>query len=225
MLNTELGHLRVRVVVTDRADGDMHPERVEPDVLAARQRAVAGTLWPMLDQVHGTDVVVFPSLADAPVGDVAVSRPGGTPVAVWAADCAPVALIGGEGTIAMVHAGWRGLAAGVLDAAHGAVRDADGGVAWAVLGPAIGPCCYEFSMHDLAAVASRLGVQPETITGATSWGTVALDVPAAIRAGLARHGVDLAVTGPCTGCDERWYSHRCRAEPGRHALVAWTEAT
>ena len=223
MLTTDVGPWRVRVVATDRLDGDMHPERVAPDVLAARQRAVAGTVWPMLDQVHGTDLVAFPSLVDAPIGDIAMIRPGRSPVAVWAADCAPVALVGGEGTIAMVHAGWRGLAAGVLDVALRAVRGADGQVARAVLGPAIGPCCYEFSADDLAAVATGVGVEADAITGTTSWGTVALDVPAAIGAGLARGGVELAATAPCTGCDERWFSHRCRAEPGRHALVAWAE--
>ena len=224
LLTTEVGRWRVRVVATDRSDGDMHPERVAPDLLAARQLAVTGTVWPMLEQVHGTDVVSFPSLVDAPVGDIAVSRSGGSPVAVWAADCAPVALVGRRGTIAMVHAGWRGLAGGVLDVAVRAANDADGGVAAAVLGPTIGPCCYEFSAADTVVVAAGVGAAADEITGVTAWGTPALDVPAAVGVALARHGLAVAASCPCTGCDERWFSHRRRAEPGRHALVAWSEA-
>jgi polyphenol oxidase len=51
----------------------------------------------------------------------------------------------------------------------------------------------------------------------------ALDVPAAVRAGLARRAIELDVAGTCTGCDRRFRSHRRRAELERHALVVWFE--
>jgi copper oxidase (laccase) domain-containing protein len=135
-----------------------------------------------------------------------------------------VSLVGAQATIAMVHAGWRGLQAGVLDAGLDAVGEADGAVVAAVLGPSIHACCYEFGEGELRDVARGLGLRPEAIRGTTTWGTTALDVPAAIRTVLQRRDVGLTASGPCTGCDERWFSHRCRAEPGRHVLVAWGEA-
>lgn len=217
------GH-HVRVVCTERTDGDMHPERVSADDLARRQRAVTGTTWSMLDQVHGRGVVEMNSQDQAlPVGDVAVSPLGGPPVAVWAADCAPLALIGTDGRVAVVHAGWRGLTAGVVDAGFAALEAPGVSVEVAVLGPVIHPCCYEFAPAELARVAASLDCDPKDVTATTSWGTPALDVPAAIGAAVAHHGLDVIARGPCTGCDPRWFSHRRRRDVGRHALIAWSE--
>ena len=226
LLDRPVGAHAVHVVATDRTDGDMHPERVDPADLAERQRRVAGRTWPMLDQVHGVVVVAFdqPQRAAPAVGDVAVTDAGGPPVAVWAADCAPVALVGSGAGIAVVHAGWRGGAAGVLPAGVEAISSRGESVVAAVLGPVIRPCCYEFGSPDIAIVAEALEVDPTAITGRTTWGTTALDVPAAVRLALSRHEVALTDRELCTGCDARWYSHRRRHELGRHALVAWSEA-
>ena len=107
-----------------------------------------------------------------------MSRAGGSPVAVWAADCAPVALVGRRGTIAMVHAGWRGLAAGVLDVAVRAVNDADGSVVAAVLGPTIGPCCYEFSAADISGVGAGVGAADPILVSTKFTGRLILAPPA-----------------------------------------------
>jgi copper oxidase (laccase) domain-containing protein len=61
---------------------------------------------------------------------------------------------------------------------------------------------------------------PAEIAGTTVDGSTALDVPAAVRSALAHHGIELDVVGPCTGCDDRWFSHRVRTDLGRHATVA-----
>jgi hypothetical protein len=213
----------VVVVATERSDGDVHATGVDPPVLVCRQLASTGRRWVMLDEVHGTNVVMAgpddvatPQTPVAGVGDVLVGT-GDPALAVWVGDCAPVVLIGDDRIVAC-HAGWRGLAAGVLDVAV----DAAGGRSTAVLGPCIHPCCYEFGAADLAVVASALGVDPATITGTTTVGTRALDVPAAVLQGLTRRGVDVDVAGSCTRCDDRWFSHR-RGDAGRHAVVVWTE--
>ena len=123
LLRRPIGGRDVTVVCTERSDGDVHPLRVPWRDLRERQRTTTGRTWAMLEQVHGADVVDHgPEEArDAGpvigVGDVLVAGAGQT-VAIWAADCAPLVLIDGNGLIVGCHAGWRGLAAGVIDAAR-----------------------------------------------------------------------------------------------------------
>lgn len=221
---------RVAVVaVSERGDGDVHPERVDADALRRRQIDLTGAAWVMLDEVHGTDVVAIDALSVvehplAGTGDVMLAERCDAPVAIWAADCAPLALFGADGATRVVaHAGWRGLAAGVLDVAVDALESTGTTVAAAVLGPCIHGCCNEFGSVDLELVANGVGAEVAAVTSATSWGTPSLDVPAAVTAGLARRGIGLDVVGSCTGCDRRFRSHRRRIEPERHALVAWFE--
>lgn len=213
------------VGATERADGDVHPVRVAADELRRRQRELVGSTWVMLDQQHGADVhtVASQPAPDWPLagtGDVLVAPVEvAGPLAVWAADCAPIVLLGADGTRVAAHAGWRGLAAGAVDAA----ADAVGVVDAAVLGPCIHRCCYEFDPDDLDAVAAAVALHPDEVRGPTSWGTSALDVPATVAALLARRGITLDVSGPCTGCDVRFRSHRRRGDLARHALVTWVE--
>jgi len=224
LLRREFGGRLVVAIATERSDGDMHPLRVDADRLVSRQLAASQRSWVMVNEVHGLDV--HRCTRDEPrrgvvgVADVVVSTDGDDPLAIWVADCAPVVLFDSVGAVVACHAGWRGLAAGVVDVAVGEVVRP----VVAVLGPCIHPCCYEFGDDDLDLVAGGVGADRAQISGATSEGRRSLDVPAAVRSALARHDIELAVTGPCTGCDERWYSHRVRADLGRHAVVAWSEA-
>jgi polyphenol oxidase len=214
------------VVASERGDGDVHPETVEAGVLRARQRSITGRAWAMLDEVHGVEVCHIHAPPAGPMaarGDVLVTSRADVHLAVWAADCAPLVLVGASGTTVAAHAGWRGLAMGVVDVAVDVLHDLDEAVAIAVLGPAIHQCCYEFGNDDLRAVAAGAGVERGLIRGQTTSGSAALDVPAAVRGVLERRGVTLDVTGPCTGCDHRWFSHRARRDAGRHAVIAWTE--
>jgi copper oxidase (laccase) domain-containing protein len=210
-------------VVSERRDGDVHPIAVGAETLRRRQRALTGREWTMVDQVHGTAVFRTPD-AQAEVcwpvaGTADVVVASSTPVAVWAADCAEIMLFDRDGAVVGCHAGWRGLAAGILDVA---VNETTSPVA-AVLGPCIHPCCYQFGERELQLVADGVQLAPEFIAGTTSHGALALDVPAAVVAALARHGIELDVIGPCTGCDGSWFSHR-RGDVERHAVVAWYEA-
>lgn len=223
---------RLRVVATDRTDGDIHPLNVAAHELGIRQRSVTSPdrRWSMVDQVHGVDVIDIDvdRRADgdgdrgwAPtsgVADVIVTKKTLSPIAIWAADCAPIVLAADDGTLVGAHGGWVGLAAGVVDVAVAAATRGGGAVVAAVLGPVIHPCCYEFDLEDLARV-------PDAVEGRTAGGRRALDVPATVAASLARNGIELDASGPCTGCDDRWFSHRVRSEPGRHAVVAeWSVA-
>ncbi len=229
LLRRDIGGRIAVAAVTEGSDGDVHPESVDADTLWRRQRAATGSRWVMLDEVHGVDVVTVDSLASvewptAGTGDVLVAQRSTEILAVWVADCAPVALFGADGRSRVVaHGGWRGLADGVLDVAVDALEATGTHVGAAVLGPCIHPCCYEFGAEDLDRVANGVGAPSAALTASTSWGTQALDVPAAVAAGLARRGIEIDVAGTCTGCDRRFRSHRRRSEPERHALLAWFE--
>jgi copper oxidase (laccase) domain-containing protein len=185
----------------------------------------------MVDQVHGAAALWVGSDAGAvdrwPVlgeADVIVSEGGlSRAVGVWAADCAPIALFGAAGTVVGAHAGWRGLAAGVVDVAVDVLSRRHEAVVAAVVGPMIHAECYAFGVDELAAVALGIGAEAAAITTVTSDGQIALDVPAAVTAALGRRNVTPDVLGDCTGCDRRWFSHRVRTDIERHALVAWIE--
>ena len=113
-------------------------------------------------QVHGTTVLCSRTDPDIPEQDSATTQPpieadgqatsiAGIGAMVLTADCLPVAL-GIDGAVAMVHAGWRGLAAGVLEEGVRAVRELGGeGELVAVIGPGAGPCCYEVGEEVHAA--------------------------------------------------------------------------
>lgn len=216
------------VTTSTRTDGDMHPHRTAPSDLGRRRRALVDLPWTMLDQIHGVGTVTVdhPGAGDGATGDVVVLDCDDAAVGVWAADCAPVAVIAPDGVVALVHAGWRGLAAGVLAAACDAVGVGVGGrrPGVAVLGPCIRACCNEFGRSDLDAVAAGCGLRAEQVTATTSWGSPALDVPAAVRAALQERTVMLVDEASCTGCDQRWFSHRRRHDLGRHVTAVWREA-
>jgi YfiH family protein len=152
-------------------------------------------------QVHGARVVVDGRGVEEADGQATTAREVAAIVLV--ADCLPVALAGPD-AVAMVHAGWRGLAAGVLEAGVEAA-----GAVCAAIGPGIGPCCYEVG-DDVRAV---FGTSERT-----------LDLKAIARARLQAAGVrDVHDCGLCTSCQaERFFSHRRdRGVTGRQAGLAW----
>jgi copper oxidase (laccase) domain-containing protein len=231
----EAARQRLRWAVADRSIGDVHPGRVPLAELARRQRATSGDRWVMIDEVHGTEIVDVDAIvgragatslpALVATGDVLSTRVPGRQLGVWVGDCAAIAVLGDGGTVVALHAGWAGLAAGIVDVALCQLARRGERPVEAVRGPVIGPCCYEFGVADLERVATGAQVAVERIIGETNDGGVALDVGAAVRAALERHGVRPTEVPGCTGCaGERWYSHRARGDLGRHALVAWSEA-
>jgi YfiH family protein len=189
----------------------------DPEAVAENRRRLAAALG--LDpeqvvfalQVHGTRLIRQPSSEQLPEADGhVVTEPGPAPM-VLAADCLPVALHGPAG-LAMVHAGWRGLAGGILGAAAEAVE-----AETAAIGPGIGPCCYEVGDEVLEAF------------GDLGEGAVAgrmLDLPEVARRRLAEAGVArVESAGLCTSCErELFFSHRRdHGRTGRQAGLAWLE--
>jgi YfiH family protein len=167
-------------------------------------------------QVHGTAVNVIDELAGtggAPVeveADAHASALRDVGAMILAADCLPVAL-GCAGAVAMVHAGWRGLAAGVLEEGVRAVGGLGEGEIVAVVGPGAGVCCYEVGseVHDAFGGAHRVGRNLDLR---------AIAHERLLAAGVGRvHDVDA-----CTICDVRLFSHRREgARAGRQAGIAW----
>jgi YfiH family protein len=178
--------------------------------------------WTCLRQVHGTRVVHVeaPGAGTGEHADASVTTVAGAPLAVFTADCASVALAGDDGVVAAVHAGWRGLVEGVVEATVARLRELGATSVVAALGPCIHVECYEFGEADLATAAARLG---DEVRGRTAHGRPALDVPAAVRAALRRAGAALVHDeDACTACEaDRYYSHRARGEVERQAMVVW----
>jgi purine-nucleoside/S-methyl-5'-thioadenosine phosphorylase / adenosine deaminase len=211
---------------TGRAEGDLghlgeYVHEVRPDV-EARRRAVLDRQWTWLRQVHGDRIVRVEGAGDGAgsAADGSVTTHTESALAVLTADCAPVALAAFPNVVAVVHAGWRGLLAGVIERAAEAVRTAGGTDVVAAIGPCIHPECYEFGGEDLDLIADAIG--PE-VRSRTSGGIPALDLPAAVRASLVRARVEVAYDADaCTACAaERFFSHRARREKERQAVVAW----
>lgn len=204
---------------TDRTHGDLNgPLTSVPSSVLPR----APRPWTWLEQVHGADVVVVtaPGEHAGAVADAAVTAESGCTLVVRSADCAPIVLLGG-GAVGVVHAGWRGLLAGVVEAAVAALRAISDDPVEARLGPCIHPCCYEFDGPGRAELVARVGPAAEATT---TWGTPAVDLPAAVAAELARVDVALPERSPgCTACGHRWWSHRARQDPQRIATAAWLE--
>ena len=176
-----------------------------------------------LKQVHGIDVAAEPGF-DEPEADAAVTRVPGTVLAILTADCLPVVFASRDGSeIAAAHAGWRGLAAGVLEATVAAMRTPPSQVqAW--LGPAAGPALYEIGQDVFDAFVGR-DPMAEAAFVATRPGHWKVDLPALARLRLQRAGLSLdAISGGrhCTLADpQRFYSHRRDRRTGRLATLAW----
>ena len=212
-----------RVAVTDRADGDLAVGG-DPAVLAERRRALVDLPWTWLRQVHGDRVVVVgaPGAGAGEEADAAVTAVTGAVLAVHTADCGPIGLVADGGAVAVAHAGWKGLAEGVVERSADALRAVADGPVRAVVGTHIGVECYEFGSEELSGLVARLGPEVE---GRTASGTPALDLGAGLRVVLARAGVDEVLeVGGCTACGSGRWSHRARGDRGRQAVLAGVEA-
>jgi len=152
-----------------------------------------------------------------------VAAPGLAPL-VFTADCLPVALAG-PGGVAMLHCGWRGLAAGIVARGAEAVGATD-----AAIGPAIGPCCYEVGPEVPTAFADLgQGIAadgPNSRPGLDISARRHLDLPEVARRLLRRAGVErVELAGLCTSCEaELFFSHRRDAgRTGRQGGLVWIE--
>ncbi|MCI4567749.1 peptidoglycan editing factor PgeF [Lysobacter sp. CFH 32150] len=174
-----------------------------------------------LHQVHGTTVVAEPGF-DEPEADAAITRTPGTVLAILTADCMPVVFAADDGSeVGAAHAGWRGLAGGVLEATVAAMQTPSADiVAW--LGPAAGPQAYEIGQEVLDAFVAH-DPRAASAFAATRPGHWRIDLYALARQRLADAGVGRVFGGDlCTITDpQRFFSHRRDQRTGRMATLAW----
>jgi purine-nucleoside/S-methyl-5'-thioadenosine phosphorylase / adenosine deaminase len=181
-----------------------------------------------LKQVHGARVVCADGLAERPEADASVAHMPGTVCAVLIADCLPVLFTNVSGTVvAAAHAGWRGLAAGVLDNTIADIGRAGVPASdlLAYIGPGIGASAFEVGNDVHQAFVGR---DPKA-AGAFkphAAGKWLADLAALARAALARCGITRVYGGGlCTYSDPvRFYSHRRDRVTGRMAALIWRAA-
>ncbi len=201
-------------------------DHVGDDALTvAANRGLLGALLPgeplWLTQVHGTQVVEAESAGCRPVGDACITRRSHAVCVVMTADCLPVLLCDAAGTVVgAAHAGWRGLAAGVLEATVRAMGEAPGRLlAW--LGPAIGPRAFEVGEEVRAAFTAQ---DPAAAAAFIAHGDKFLaDLYRLARLRLGALGITRIHGGDFCTCEDvaRFYSYRRDGRTGRMATLIW----
>ncbi|MDP2398311.1 MAG: peptidoglycan editing factor PgeF [Burkholderiales bacterium] len=229
---------QVRACVTTRAGGvskgpwaglNLGLRTDDDPVAVAENRARLEACLPQppgwLTQVHGSSVVNADTLRDVLQADASVAREPCTVCAIQVADCLPVLFTDRAGScVAAAHAGWRGLAGGVL---ANTVERMDAApenlLAW--IGPGIGPAAFEVGEDVLQAFAA---VDPENRAAFQPLreGKWLCDLPALARSALLRCGVTAIYGGHwCTYSDQqRFYSYRRDRVTGRMAALIWKAA-
>ncbi len=207
-----------------------HVEDNAEHVHANRQRLLsvlpAEPRW--LRQVHGTTVVDAATVVEEQEADACIATQADVVCAILTADCLPVFLCDTQGrVIGAAHAGWRGLAAGVLENTVTAMhaRGADDIIAW--LGPAIGPACFEVGKDVVDAFVDSDSQSLPAFTPFTGReGKYLSDIYLLARLRLARVGVQKVYGGEhCTVTGtKQFYSYRRDGRTGRMASLIWLKS-
>lgn len=193
------------VAFTTAAEGDARTGR-------ARISAALGIpdAWASVSQVHGDRITIATRPGELGEADGIATRVADLPVAVFTADCVGVVLHG-DGAVAAVHAGWRGAAARIVEAAVRGLAMLGAPVTRAAIGPAIGPCCFEVGDEVAAQFPGHLAT--------TSWGTTSVDLAGAVSAQLG--DIETWRSPDCTRCGDGFFSHRADGTPDRMAAIGW----
>jgi hypothetical protein len=178
-----------------------------------------------LSQVHGTAVADLATVPprQVPEADASLSTVPGKVCLIMTADCLPVLFCDADGkTVAAAHAGWRGLAAGVLQTTVAAMRAAGAGELSAWMGPAIGPEQFEVG-EDVRTAFQQQGAPDAFQPIAGKPGKYLADIYALARYVLQQAGVQQVHGGEfCTVSDPaRFYSYRRDGVTGRQASLIW----
>src|SRR5450631_143192 len=189
--------------------------------LRSAARLPAEPVW--LQQVHGNCVRDLDAPGPSQPADAAITRRAGRICAILTADCLPVLLAADAGDrVGAAHAGWRGLASGVIEATVKALGGPGQLLAW--LGPAIGPSSFEIGaevrdlllQHDPGA---EVAFEPN------ARGRFFADLQLLARRRLARAGIERVYGGgECTYAEaDKYFSHRRDGRTGRQASLIWLE--
>jgi len=197
---------------TDATDGDL----TEAATLAGLRSELGLDSIATMRQVHGADVVwAMPGLV--PEADALLTYTPNLAVLARVADCVPIVLASEErDTVGVVHAGRRGLVAGVVPAAAQILLDRGRGGITAWVGPHICGRCYALDPATSAEVAAAVPA-----AASTTWtGTPAADIGAGVTAQLEELGVAVHHVGGCTREDDRFFSHRRNGTSQRQGVLA-----
>src|SRR5690554_1298305 len=224
----------VKACVTTASHGDsrgdyaafnlaLHVGDDEQQVQANRQllQQQLGCTPYWLQQVHGAAVIELPPTKEN-TADASISRQPGNACAILTADCLPVLFAASDAScVAAAHAGWRSLAAGVLENSVRAMGTApEQIIAW--LGPAIGQCCFEVGDEVRTAFVSQHQQTQQAFCPGQRPGKWQADLYRLARIRLAAIGVTSVYGGGlCSKCDHRFYSYRRQPNSGRFASLVW----
>lgn len=176
-----------------------------------------------LKQVHGTKVITLPSAGKLTEADAAVASQPGIVCAVLTADCLPILLCTKEGTeVAAIHAGWRGLSQGIVEAALGKLKaPASDILAW--LGPAISQAAFEVGPEVRAAFLQHSPLHAASFISSQRANHYYADLYEIAQRNLQQSGIaaaDIYGGGFCTYSDHRFYSYRRNAGLGPKVNMA-----
>lgn len=205
----------------------------EPNLVASNRALLKEQLpsqleWQWLDQVHGHDVAVINEAGPTLTADAILTTSPNLVCCVQTADCLPLFVATADGTeIAVIHAGWRGLASGVIENTVSRMAASSSSLAvW--LGPAIGPCHFEVGGEvkdfflEAEGSSSLVSTLESCFTASKNSGKFMADLYAIARLKLFALGIDNVGGGNyCTHCDEdRFFSYRRDGITGRmlHAI-------
>ncbi len=170
--------------------------------------------WAWARQLHGDGVIQVTGSGVAGDADGLFTADPSVPVAVSVADCFPIVLLA-DGAAGIAHAGWRGVAAGVVPATMAAMKGAGHPVHTVVVGPGIGPCCFE--------VGEEVAARFVGYTSVTTWGSPSVDLAAAVAGSV--ESVRVVRSGDCTHHDDRFHSYRRTGTDERQFGLAWLART
>ncbi len=220
---TDLG-FGAKAVLTDSTDGDLLGGDSGDNLLSLR-RSILNRPWVTINQIH-SDIVLSAGLniSDDVVlgpGDAVVTENKSIALGVFVADCGNIGLVGDNQMKAAVHCGWRGLENEILQKTVNILRSKGAEKINAVIGPNIGPECYEFQKKDMAPLIDRYGPEAQSVTSEL---TPSLNIPYIILSILSQYEVNIVYRDlNCTKCSGKHFSYRKDATDKRQVLAVYFE--
>jgi YfiH family protein len=166
--------------------------------------------WAFVRQVHGRIVLTVEEPGAAGAADGLITEHPGVPLTIATADCVPI-ILEGDRSVAILHAGWRGVASGIVAAGLDAMRALGDTPRRAAIGPSIGPCCYEVGDEVRTAIGDH--------GSRTTFGTPSVNLSSAAAAQLS--DLDVWRSDVCTYEEPGLWSYRRDATRERQVAVAW----